>query len=200
MHRLDPTQEPDEDGPSHAGEPISFLAKALHESRTVLLFGEITTELAQATTAKLMALAAKSDEPIRMIIHSQGGHVEAGDTIHDMIRFIRAKVVMIGTGWVASAGALIYAAAQKGNRLALPNTRFLLHQPLGGVRGRASDIEIESRQILAMRERLNRIFADATGQPYPKVAEDTEHNYWMTAEEARAYGLVDRVIRSVDEI
>ena len=172
----------------------------LFDTRTVLVFGEITTELAAMTTAQLMALAAQSDEPIRMIVHSPGGHVEAGDTMHDVIRFIRPEVKMIGSGWVASAGALVYVAAEKRNRFALPNTRFLLHQPLGGVRGVSSDIEIEAAQILAMRERLNRIFAEATGQPYEKVTRETERNLWMTAELAREYGLVHRVIERISDV
>jgi ATP-dependent Clp protease protease subunit len=178
----------------------SEVRQNLLKSRTVLIFGEITTELAQATAAQLLALSAQSDEPIRVLVHSPGGHVESGDTIHDVIRFIRPPVKMIGTGWVASAGALIFAAAARENRFALPNTRFLLHQPLGGMRGNASDIEIEAAQILAMRERLNRIFAAATGQEYAKIAQETERNLWMTAPEAREYGLVHRVIASADEV
>ena len=174
--------------------------QGLLKSRTVLIFGEIDSELAARTSASLLALSAESDEPIRVIIHSPGGHVESGDTIHDVIRFIRPEVKMIGTGWVASAGALIYVAAKRENRFALPNTRFLLHQPLGGVRGPASDIEIEARQILAARERLNGIFAQATGQDAAKIAQETERNLWMTAREAATYGLVHRVIESAAEV
>src|SRR5260221_46532 len=133
-------------------------------------------------------------DPIRLIINSPGGHVESGDTIHDIVRFVAPEVRIVATGWCASAGALIFAAARRENRLALPNTRFLLHQPLGGVGGAASDVEIEARQILLVRERLNRIFAGATGQPLEKVARDTERNHWMSAEEAVAYGLVGRII------
>jgi ATP-dependent Clp protease protease subunit len=107
---------------------------------------------------------------------------------------------MIGTGWVASAGALIFAAARREHRFALPNTRFLLHQPLGGMQGRASDIEIEAAQILAMRERINRIFAAATGRDYATIAAETERNLWMTAREAQEYGLVHRVIERIDEV
>lgn len=172
----------------------------LLKSRTVLIFGEVTPELAQATTAHLLALAAIGDEPIRVVIHSPGGHVESGDTIHDVIRFIRPEVEMVGTGWVASAGALIYVAARRENRYALPNTRFLLHQPLGGMRGNASDIEIEAAQILAARERLNHIFAAATGHEYSKITRETERNLWMNALEAREYGLVHRVIERASEI
>ena len=197
MHRL---EEPRDDDTTTSREPSLLFQRDLARSRTVLIFGEVTTELAHRTAAELLALAARGDEPIRVLIHSQGGHVEAGDTIHDVLRFIRPEVVMIGSGWVASAGALIYAAAEKKNRLALPNTRFLLHQPLGGVRGPASDIEIEAAQILGMRDRINRILSAATGQPVDKIAADTERNHWMTADEARAYGLVERIVATAGEV
>lgn len=197
MTRLE--EPPADERPSTRSLP-SEVRENLFRSRTVLIFGEVTSELAQATTAQLMALAAHGDEPIRVVIHSPGGHVESGDTIHDVIRFIRPEVKMIGTGWVASAGALIYVAAKKENRFALPNTRFLLHQPLGGVRGNASDIEIEAAQILAARERLNRIFAAATGQTYERIVKETERNLWMNAREALEYGLVHRVIESASEV
>ena len=180
-------------------EPASFLDPKLFASRTVLIFGEVTTALAEATAARLLALAAAGNEPIRIVLHSPGGHVEAGDCVHDVIQFIEPEVRILGTGWVASAGALIYVAAERRNRFALPNTRFLLHQPLGGVGGPASDVEIEARQISLMRERLNRIFADATGQPYERLVRDTDRNYWMNAEEAKSYGLVARIIQHARE-
>jgi len=182
------------------GAFLDRAADTLFTARTVLVYGEVNTKLARTVTAQLVALSASSSAPIRMIIHSPGGHVEAGDTIHDMIRAVAPTVIMIGTGWVASAGALIYAAAKKENRYALPNTRFMLHQPLGGAGGRASDIEIEVNQIVLMRERLNRIFAEATGNTYEKITRDTERNFWMTASEARDYGLVHRVIPTLAEV
>ena len=197
MHRL---EEPRDDDPTTRREPSLLFQRDLARSRTVLIFGEVTTELAHRVTVELLALAARGEEPIRVVVHSQGGHVEAGDTIHDVLRFIRPEVVMIGSGWVASAGAVIYAAAEKKNRLALPNTRFLLHQPLGGVRGPASDIEIEAAQILGIRARINRILSAATGQPVDKIAADTERNHWMTAEEARTYGLVERIVATAGEV
>jgi ATP-dependent Clp protease protease subunit len=135
-----------------------------------------------------------------MLVHSPGGHVEAGDTIHDLVRAIAPEVTMVGTGWVASAGALIFAAAKRENRYALPNTRFLLHQPLGGMGGPASDVEIEANQILKMRERLNRLFARATGQEYDRIVRDTERNFWMSAQEACAYGLVHRVVERLADV
>jgi ATP-dependent Clp protease protease subunit len=182
------------------GAFLDRAADALFASRTVLVFGEVNTKLARTVTAQLVALAASGDAPIRMIVHSPGGHVEAGDTIHDAIRAIAPSVTMIGTGWVASAGALIYAAARRENRYAFPNTRFLLHQPLGGMGGRAADIEIEANQIVLMRERLNRIFARATGQPYEKIVHDTDRNFWMTASQAVEYGLVHRVVETFADV
>jgi ATP-dependent Clp protease, protease subunit len=180
--------------------PIPLVGEHLFASRTVLVFGEIDTRLAETVTAQLLALAAQSRDPIRMVINSPGGHVEAGDTIHDVVRFVEAPVRMVATGWCASAGALIFAAAKREDRLTLPNTRFLLHQPLGGVGGPASDVEIEARQILLMRERLNRIFAEATGQPFEKISRDTERNHWMTAQEALDYGLVGRILETGSDL
>src|SRR5262249_33689523 len=153
-------------------------------ARTVLVYGEVNTRLARTVSAQLLALAASGEGPIRMIVHSPGGHVEAGDTIPDLISAVAPQGTRIPAGWGGSAGALIYAAASKERRYALPNTRFLLHQPLGGAGGRASDIEIEASQIVQMRERLNRIFARATGKDFETIARDTERNLWMNAKEA----------------
>jgi ATP-dependent Clp protease protease subunit len=185
--------------PTDAKDSTPF-AETLFRKRTVLLFGEIDAALAKQVASELLALAAIGSEPIRLFINSPGGHVESGDTLHDTIRFVDAPVHVIGTGWVASAGALVYAGAKREHRFALPNTRFMLHQPTGGVGGPASDIEIEARQVLAVRERLNRIFARETGQPYEKVAKDTDRNLWMTASEAKEYGLVHRIIEDSKQL
>ncbi|HEV2560814.1 MAG TPA: ATP-dependent Clp protease proteolytic subunit [Rhizomicrobium sp.] len=197
MHRLD---EEDKETPE-IPEPQSLpVQKALFKSRTVLIFGEIEMKLAERVTAQLLALAAENNEDIRVILNSPGGHVESGDTIHDVIRFVGPRVKMIGTGWVASAGAHIFLGAKKENRYCLPYTRFLLHQPLGGVRGQASDITIEAEEIIKMRERINREIASETGQTYEKVQSDTERNFWMDAEAAKAYGLVGKVVNRADEV
>jgi ATP-dependent Clp protease protease subunit len=172
----------------------------LFKSRSIFIYGPINQELAQKVCTQLVALAAASDEDIRIYVNSPGGHVESGDSIHDMIKFIKPKVWMIGTGWVASAGALIYVAAPKERRIALPNTRFLLHQPSGGTRGMASDIEIQAREIIKMNERLIKIFAKATGQTEEKIAKDIDRDYWLSAEEGVAYGLASRVITNQSEI
>jgi ATP-dependent Clp protease protease subunit len=172
----------------------------LFKSRSIFIYGTITQELAQKVCSQLVALSAASDDDIRIYVNSPGGHVESGDSIHDIVKFIKPKVWMIGTGWVASAGALIYVSVPKERRICLRNTRFLLHQPSGGTRGMASDIEIQAREIIRMNERLNRIFADATGQPIEKIAKDTDRDYWLSAEDAQAYGLVSRIVTSQAEI
>ena len=180
--------------------PFTAIPQALFKSRTVLIFGEVDMKMAERVTANLLALAA--DDPnkdIKVILHSPGGHVESGDTIHDMIKALRPRIKMIGTGWVASAGTHIYLGADKANRFCLPNTRFMVHQPAGGIRGTASDIEIEAEEILKMQERINRTIADETGQPIAKVREDTDRDYWMSADEAKAYGIVGRVIERIDQ-
>lgn len=181
---------------------VNELEHRLLKQRKVLIFGAINDRVARDVTGRLLALAGASSEPIDVYVNSPGGHVESGDTIHDMIRFVdrEAPVRMIGTGWVASAGALIFLAGRKENRFCLPQTRFLLHQPMGGVRGPAVDIDIEAREIVKMRERLNRLIARETGQTYEKVAKDTDRNYWMSAEEAIAYGMVSRVISTLKEL
>src|SRR5690349_12190905 len=197
--RLD--EEEDKPDESKTGEqPVPPVAKALYKSRTVLIFGEVDMRMAERVTAQLLALSSEGNGDIRVIVNSPGGHVESGDTIHDMIRFVGSKVKMIGTGWVASAGAHIYLGAKKENRYCLPFTRFLLHQPLGGVRGQASDITIEAAGILEMRARLIKEISEQTGQPYEKVVADTERNFWMGAEDAVKYGLAAKVISSADQV
>jgi ATP-dependent Clp protease, protease subunit len=183
--------------------PLTTESKAhdhLFAARTVLIFGEITQELAERTCRDLLALAHVSHAPIRILINSPGGHVESGDSIHDLIRFIEPPVQVVGSGWVASAGALIFAAAERERRIALPNTRFMLHEPSGGVRGPASDVEIEVEQILQMRDRLSRVFAAATGQPLQRIVKDISRNHWLSSSEAQEYGLVGRIVEHVTEL
>jgi ATP-dependent Clp protease, protease subunit len=176
------------------------LRERLFKSRTLIISGEVNQQLAAQVISQLLAMDTESSKPVTIYINSQGGHVESGDTIHDIIRYIKSPVRMVGTGWVASAGALIYVAAPRERRFCLPNTRFLLHQPAGGVGGQASDIEIEAREILAMRERLNKVFARETGQPLEKIEDDTRRNFWLSADAAREYGLVGKIINSADEL
>jgi ATP-dependent Clp protease protease subunit len=180
-------------------QPMAPVQQALFKARTVLIFGEIDMKVAERVCGQLLALAAEGSGDIRVIINSPGGHVESGDTIHDMIRYCGPRVKMIGTGWVASAGAHIFLGAERSNRFCLPNTRFLLHQPLGGVAGQASDITIEAEEILKMRERINRIIARETGQTYEKIVADTDRNFWISAQDAVAYGLVTKIVSRAEE-
>ena len=176
------------------------IGKLYFKSRTVIVAGAINDKLAQRTVAHLLALAEDSDAPINMLISSPGGHVESGDMIHDVMKFIRPRVRTIGSGWVASAGALIFVGAEKEDRYCLPNTRFLLHQPSGGIGGTSSDMMIQAEQVRQMRDRLNQIFADATGQSVERIEQDTQRDFWLNTQEALDYGLLGKIIRSVDEL
>lgn len=189
------------DKPTPPEMPTSTaVSKHMFEARKILITGGIDDDVAQDVVSRLLAMSHVSKDPITIFVSSPGGHVESGDMIHDAIKFIEPEVIMVGTGWVASAGALIYAAAKKENRYSLPNTRFLLHQPSGGMRGTAEDISIQAKEIIRMRGRLNQIFADATGQPLKQIEEDTDRDFWMSAEEAVKYGLATHIINSVGEI
>ena len=172
----------------------------LLKSRTIIISGEINQALAEKVCAQLLILEEMSNDPIKIFINSQGGHVESGDTIHDMIKFVKPRVIMIGTGWVASAGITIYLAADKENRYSLPNTRYMIHQPLGGFNGQATDIGIEAKEILRVRQRINTIISEATGQPIEKVNKDTDRNYWLNAEEALDYGIINKIISSPSQL
>ena len=202
MPRMDDDEDekPETNDGMRPNQPMAPVADALFKSRTVLIFGEVNMKLAERVTGQLLAYAQDGDGDIKVIVNSPGGHVESGDTIHDMIRYCGPRVKMIGTGWVASAGAHIFLGAAKENRFCLPNTRFLLHQPMGGVTGQASDITIEAEEILKMQQRINRIIARETGQPYEKVVTDTDRNFWIGAEDAVAYGLVSRVVAHARDI
>lgn len=203
MFETEPEEQPEEKPENESrlvGEPRLDVQEKFLKTRTILIFGEINQKMAERVTQQLILLSELSDEDIKIIINSQGGHVESGDTIFDMIRFVRPRVKVIGTGWVASAGALIYAAPPVELRYSLPNTRFLLHQPMGGMRGSAQDLAIEAQEIIRMRRRLNEIFARQTDQPFEKIERDTDRNFWMSAEEAKAYGLVGHIIINISEI
>ncbi|MCJ8330389.1 MAG: ATP-dependent Clp protease proteolytic subunit [Lentisphaeria bacterium] len=176
------------------------IAEKLYKSRTIIISGGIDMKLAKEVMAQLLALASDSDDDITLFLNSPGGHVEAGDTIHDMINFVKPRVKIVGTGWVASAGAHIFLSVPKKDRFALPNTRFLLHQPSGGSGGWATDIEIEADEILKMRKRLNVIIAKQTGQKLAKVEKDTDRNFWLTVEEAAAYGILGTVVKNSGDL
>lgn len=181
--------------PTPLADPrTSFLEEKAFKSRTVLLFGSITDVTAQDTVRRLIALSAESSEPITLLVSSPGGHLESGDTIHDVIRYIEAPVNVIGTGWVGSAATHVYLSVPRERRFCLPQTRFLIHQPSGGAGGQATDIAIQAREIVKARERIAVVIARETGQPLERVLTDIERDRWMSAEEAIEYGLVGRVI------
>ena len=173
---------------------MAFIDEKLFKSRCLTIFGEINDKLARTITERLLALASDSDDPISLYISSPGGHVESGDVIYDIIKFIKPPVRVIGTGWVASAATTIYLAAEKDKRFALPNTRFLIHQPLGGSRGDATDIAIQAEQMAFTKQILQQRIAEHTGQSIETIETDSDRDRWFTAEEASDYGIIDKVI------
>lgn len=185
---------------THADARSSFLEEKAFKSRTVLVFGAINDQTAADTVRRLIALDAASDAPIDMLVSSPGGHLESGDTVHDVVRFINAPVRMIGTGWVGSAATHLFLAVPKERRFCLPQTRFLIHQPSGGAGGQATDIAIVAREIIKARERIARVIARETGHPLEKVQVDIERDNWMGPEEAIEYGLISKIIERRTEL
>jgi ATP-dependent Clp protease protease subunit len=176
------------------------LGGRLLEARTILISGQIDQDIAEEVMAQLVVLDADSHDPIRVIVTSQGGHVDSGFAIHDMMHYVESPIIGIGAGWVASIAVPILFGAKKENRYSLPNTRFLLHQPSGGAGGQLSDLRIEAQEILKIREKLNAMISEETGQTVDKVKEDSDRNFWMSADEALDYGLISAVIKSPGEI
>lgn len=189
-----------QDAEETAGQPEPNLAAKMLEARTIVISGQVDEKLAERVMSQTVILNSLSHDPIRVIVTSQGGHVDSGYAIHDLFRFVESPIVTIGAGWVASIGVPILLSAEKDSRFCLPNTRFLLHQPSGGAGGQATDIRIAAEEILKLRERLNGMLAEETGQTVEKVQSDSDRNFWMTAEEAQEYGLVSRIIEHASEI
>jgi len=177
----------------------NFMDEKLFKSRSISIFGQINEKTARTVSEQLLALSSESDDPITIYISSPGGHVESGDVVYDMIKFVKPVVRVVGTGWVASAATNIYLAAKKENRFSLPNTRYLVHQPSGGSRGDATDIKIQMEEILKTKQRINKIIAEETGQPLEQVEKDTDRDHWMSVEEAMDYGIVNQVIHSISD-
>ncbi len=176
------------------------IADRMLKIRTILINGEVDQELAERVMSQLIVLDAESHDPIKVMVTSQGGHVDSGFAIHDVMKFIESPIIGIGAGWVASIAVPVFLGADKKDRYSLPNTRFLLHQPSGGAGGQASDIRIAAEEILKLKDRLNRLIAQETGRSLELVAEDCDRNFWMSAEEALEYGIVGKIIRSAGEI
>jgi ATP-dependent Clp protease protease subunit len=189
--------EDEEESKPSGADP--FLAKML-KTRTILLSGEIKKDLAERTIRQLLLLEDMGDQPIRVFIDSPGGDADAGFAIFDMIRFVRPPVWTIGMGLVASAAAIIQLAAPKERRLGLPNSHYLIHQPLSGIRGVATDIEIHARELDKLRARINHLIANETGAPFDQVERDTDRDYWMNADDAVSYGLIARIVSSRSDL
>ena len=184
-----------EDEPKKEKEqgPDMMMDKFL-KTRTILLSGEIDKALAEKVIRQLLLLEADSESPIKIMIDSPGGDADAGYAIFDMIRFIKPPVFTIGMGLVASAGALVLLAAPKDRRLSLPNSHYLIHQPLSGIRGVATEIEIHAQEVEKLRVKINELIALETGQTLAQVEKDTDRDFWMNAEEAVKYGLISKVV------
>lgn len=188
--------EEESEGPN----PMAMMMNKFLETRTVLIFGGVDHKLTERVTAQILYLDHLSHDPIRLMINSPGGHVESGDTIHDLIAFIESPVAVIGTGWVASIATHIFLGVPKEQRFCLPNTRFLIHQPSGGAGGKASDIAIQAEEIVKMRERIAQKIAEATGQSLERVMKDIDRDYWMSTKEAKEYGILGTVISKASEV
>jgi ATP-dependent Clp protease protease subunit len=185
--------EDDDEPKAPPPRPEEALAERFLKTRTILLSGEIDKESGERFVRQLLLLESLSSEPVTVLIDSPGGDVDAGYAIFDMIRFVSVPVRIVGMGLVASAAALILLAVPKERRLGLPNSHYLIHQPLSGIRGVATEIEIAARELEKTRERVNRVIADETGQSMDRVLKDTDRDFWMNADEAVAYGLISRI-------
>ncbi|MDR2150388.1 MAG: ATP-dependent Clp protease proteolytic subunit [Spirochaetaceae bacterium] len=190
----------DEKEPEDRGAGADLLMEKMLKTRAIILSGEIRKDLAERTIRQLVLLEDRGAEPIHIFIDSPGGDADAGYAIFDMIRFIKAEVWTIGMGLVASAAAIIALASPKEHRLGLPNSHYLIHQPLSGIRGVASDIEIHARELEKLRRKINLLIAAESGTPYEQVEKDTDRDFWMNADEAVRYGLIARVITRRDEL
>lgn len=180
---------------SGRGERAYDIYSRLLRERVIFLVGPVNDQTANLVVAQLLFLESENpDKDISLYINSPGGSVSAGMSIFDTMNFIKPNVSTLCMGMAASMGAFLLAAGEKGKRFALPNSKIMIHQPLGGAQGQATDIEIHAREILKTREQLNKILADRSGQPLEKIQNDTERDYYMSAEEAATYGLIDKVI------
>jgi ATP-dependent Clp protease, protease subunit len=206
MDRINANYRSGEEEEEEAGEPKRrdalqdpFMEKFL-KTRTILVSGEIDKDLSERVVKQALLLEAMGDGPVKVFIDSPGGDADAGFAVFDMLRFISPPVWTIGMGLVASAASIIALAAPKERRVGLPNSHYLIHQPLSGMRGVASEIEIHAREIEKFKEKINRLIAQETGQDYGRIVKDTDRDCWLNADEAVSYGLISRTVRSGKEI
>jgi ATP-dependent Clp protease protease subunit len=192
-------QEENEEKEERAPEGEALFQRLL-KTRTIILSGEINKTLAERTIRQLLLLEAEGEDPVKIFIDTPGGDVDAGYAIIDMMRFIKPEVYTIGMGLVASAGALVLLGAPKERRFGLPNSHYLIHQPLSGMRGVATEIEIHARELEKVRDRINRFIAEETGKPLVQIEKDTDRDFWMDAEEAKNYGLIGRIIKNRSDL
>jgi ATP-dependent Clp protease protease subunit len=190
----------DDEGQGENRKPDSNLIEKILKTRNILLSGDINKSLGERIIRQLILLEDQSDDPIKVFIDSPGGDADAGFAIFDMMRFIKPEVIIIGMGLVASAAAIILLAAPKERRIALPNSHYLIHQPLSGMRGVATEIEIHAKELDKLRRKINKLISEETGQKIEKVEKDTDRDYWMNAEEALGYGLISRIVKNRDEL
>lgn len=192
-------QEEEEQGDTNT-QANEMLIQRMLKTRTILLSGEINKSLAERVVRQLLLLEEQDDSPIKVFIDSPGGDADAGYAIFDMMRFVKPQIYTIGMGLVASAGAIILLAAEKEYRIGLPNSHYLIHQPLSGIRGVASDIEIHAKEIEKMKARINKLISEETGKALEQVEKDTDRDFWMSADEAKEYGLISRISKSRTEL
>jgi ATP-dependent Clp protease protease subunit len=193
-------KEEDEDEEDSKGSGVDPLLSKMLKTRTILLSGEIKKDLAERTIRQLLLLEDMGDQPVRIFIDSPGGDADAGYAIFDMIRFVKPPVWTVGMGLVASAAAIIQLASPRERRVGLPNSHYLIHQPLSGIRGVATDIEIHAKELDKLRARINRLIADETNAPFDQVERDTDRDYWMNAGEAVSYGLISKIITTRSDL
>ena len=192
--------EEDDDKKDKKEEGGGDFSEKMMETRTIILSGEVDKDLAEKVVTQLLLLEAAGDDPIKVFIDTPGGDVDAGFAIFDMMRFVKPDVYTIGMGLVASAGALILLAAPKEHRLAFPNSHYLIHQPLSGIRGVATEIEIHAKELEKLRVKLNQLISEETGQKIARVEKDTDRDYWMNAEESITYGLISKIISKREDL
>lgn len=200
MFELSDTIVLEEDKEDKKKDQADIFSEKFLKTRQILLSGEINKELADKIIRQLLILEADNNKNITMYIDSPGGDVDAGYAIFDMIRFIKAPVTLVGMGLIASAATLVLLAVPKERRIGLPNSHYLIHQPMSGMKGVATEIEIHAQEMAKTREKIDKLIASETGQDLAQVSKDTDRDYWLNAEEALKYGLISKIVTNRSEL